>query len=107
MAAADLKNILITIISLLMVPEMFSPCLVMGLVIQGICSTMSQWHNYDVSKMAVKMAATDMENIEMAITSLFKCLIKFAMHFWSTCRFCPTKTQRVISQWQTMFANAR
>ena len=46
---------------------------------------------YDVSKMAVKMAATNMENIEMAITSLFKCLIKFAMHFLSTCRFCPTK----------------
>ena len=44
MAAADLKNILITINSLLMVPETFSPCLVIGLVTQGIWSTMSQRH---------------------------------------------------------------
>ena len=36
MAAKDLKNILITIIPLLMVPETFSPCLVIGIVTQGI-----------------------------------------------------------------------
>ena len=44
MAAAYLKHILITIISLLMVLETFSPCLVIGLVTQRIWSTMSQRH---------------------------------------------------------------
>ena len=44
MAAAELKKILITIISLLMVPETFSPCLVIvvcGSVTAGLCDASS------------------------------------------------------------------
>ena len=72
MVAADLKNILITIISLLMVPETFAPCLVIGLVTQrNMINYVSTAYDVWASKMVVKMAATNMENIEKAITSLF------------------------------------
>ena len=93
MAAEYLKHILITIISLLMVPETFSPCLVIWLVTQGIWSTMSQRHTtYGHPRwppLTWKISKWPTPHY----------LIQFAMHLLSTCRFCPTKNKRVISQW--------
>ena len=72
MAAADRTNILITIISLLSVPKnVFS---MPGYRIshpRNMINYVSMAYDVWASKMAVKMAATNMENIEMAITSVF------------------------------------